>query len=881
MKSRYCRQRKNKMRYKEKNGKRKGDREVGGDKGKQKQHRKLNGRNFFLGEKKKQRSFLLNREQKIKVWKAVRKTAFIYHKKIEKKEELKKENQQKNRKKEKGGLREQAAVWGSIAADEIEGGQELKEVVQTYEQIYDITTDAAKNIEKHISEKRKRNSGIRKGRKYAWKKNSTSDSLKQLKGDNYTLKKKESKEKRQRKEVEKRQKGKRTERKYYTEDLQENTGKESKEGDRKKDRESSSGKSKSYDEYKERRIANQFKRNEKGSDRKKEPFSVDQYRYEGDKNRENFFIDKEERVENRKNFFTDKHKGRRRAISSEKNGKNRVERNFVTSRYRDKYRKDFVKKSEERLRGRNRSKRRRETGKKNILSDNKATTRRKRYEPKVSSSRWKGDGERKKIWEEKIQCVHGKTPEKWLENDVISKRKNNRTEKRNEKTIERQKSEKKEERLSRKESDRSRQEGRRKKRDKSRKTDRKNFRLEERQNQTVVKKRMITHYIHMLQNDNQEKMSVVIKDIVVAKVNIAIAATIKTVMTWIIGKVILLFLVSLPFFFLYQLLLASPFAVFFPIGNLETGQVTAGELIFQMQKEFQADLKEIEAESSVDGTSIASVTLQYANLEGDGIPDTYYDILTVYAVKHNMGDFTLVLKEENTENLQEIFDTMCFYTIDDVESSYEDEEGESYYEIDRTITVTLLSYMDLIRTGYFNKEEEEILCELMKPENRKLMQQASGESHGSSLTESDRIEINKNLIPGEKGSEAVQVAMTKVGAIYSQAKRYEEGYYDCSSLTYRVYLEVGVDLSYQGTNVASYQARKMVAEGRAVAYEDLAPGDLIFWANEPCDSYLSITHVGLYAGNGKTIEASYSKGQVVYRNIWGVDEIVLCARPYD
>ncbi len=881
MKSRYCRQRKNKMRYKEKNGKRKGDREVGGDKGKQKQHRKLNGRNFFLGEKKKQRSFLLNREQKIKVWKAVRKTAFIYHKKIEKKEELKKENQQKNRKKEKGGLREQAAVWGSIAADEIEGGQELKEVVQTYEQIYDITTDAAKNIEKHISEKRKRNSGIRKGRKYAWKKNSTSDSLKQLKGDNYTLKKKESKEKRQRKEVEKRQKGKRTERKYYTEDLQENTGKESKEGDRKKDRESSSGKSKSYDEYKERRIANQFKRNEKGSDRKKEPFSADQYRYEGNKNRENFFIDKEERVENRKNFFTDKHKGRRRAISSEKNGKNRVERNFVTSRYRDKYRKDFVKKSEERLRGRNRSKRRRETGKKNILSDNKATTRRKRYEPKVSSSRWKGDGERKKIWEEKIQCVHGKTPEKWLENDVISKRKNNRTEKRNEKTIERQKSEKKEERLSRKESDRSRQEGRRKKRDKSRKTDRKNFRLEERQNQTVVKKRMITHYIHMLQNDNQEKMSVVIKDIVVAKVNIAIAATIKTVMTWIIGKVILLFLVSLPFFFLYQLLLASPFAVFFPIGNLETGQVTAGELIFQMQKEFQADLKEIEAESSVDGTSIASVTLQYANLEGDGIPDTYYDILTVYAVKHNMGDFTLVLKEENTENLQEIFDTMCFYTIDDVESSYEDEEGESYYEIDRTITVTLLSYMDLIRTGYFNKEEEEILCELMKPENRKLMQQASGESHGSSLTESDRIEINKNLIPGEKGSEAVQVAMTKVGAIYSQAKRYEEGYYDCSSLTYRVYLEVGVDLSYQGTNVASYQARKMVAEGRAVAYEDLAPGDLIFWANEPCDSYLSITHVGLYAGNGKTIEASYSKGQVVYRNIWGVDEIVLCARPYD
>lgn len=762
---------------------------------------KLSGRNFCVGAKSGQRSILLEEDKKKRVRSRIKREAFIQ---LKKKEGEKKKRRQK---KKQGGIGDKAAMWGSLAADELEGGQELKETVQVYEQIYDVTSEAARaagrNLKKYAA-KRKRQHRLRKGRK----------------------------EENQRKDREK------------TEEVRKGRGGEKRQR---------SGRTRDRPEPKseERKMPDE-----------KQTESREDSKYTGDSDRST----------GRKLRGGDR-KRRSEHVSGRKMQPDGCRERTADRRGRDGYRKRGAVSNKKMDAGR-RPERKRESREYKEYKEGWKTAWNEQMEPDAfvlpedadknfpnKNSANKNDSRRKRWRRQAAKRQEGKNPE-------------------------RQKHRKQEKRRAEQEGKSSRnrngnEEGR-KKRDKSRKEDRRQNRLEERQKRTLVKKRMIKHFILMLQNDNKESMSAAVKDIVVAKISLAAMNVMKAVVMFLIGKVILILIISLPFFFLYQLLLASPFAVFFPIGeNLKAGQVTAREVILEMQREFQTALKEAEQESSVDGVPVTSVTLQYANLEADGIPDTYYDILTVYAVKYNMGDFVLILEKEDTGKLREVFDRMCFYTVDDSESSYEDELGETYYEISRTITVNLLSYTDLINEGYFNKEEKEILNELMKPENLKLMQEASGDRKGSSLTESEKIEINKNLVPGEKGSEAVRVAMTKVGAIYSQARRYEEGYYDCSSLTYRVYLEVGVDLSYQGTNVASYQARKMVAEGRAVAYEDLAPGDLIFWANEPCDSYLSITHVGLYAGNGKTIEASYSKGQVVYRNIWGVDEIVLCARPYD
>ena len=43
---------------------------------------------------------------------------------------------------------------------------------------------------------------------------------------------------------------------------------------------------------------------------------------------------------------------------------------------------------------------------------------------------------------------------------------------------------------------------------------------------------------------------------------------------------------------------------------------------------------------------------------------------------------------------------------------------------------------------------------------------------------------------------------------------------------------------------------------------------------------MNITHVGIYAGDGKVVDASSSKGQVVYRDLFDSGKQVLYARPY-
>lgn len=143
-----------------------------------------------------------------------------------------------------------------------------------------------------------------------------------------------------------------------------------------------------------------------------------------------------------------------------------------------------------------------------------------------------------------------------------------------------------------------------------------------------------------------------------------------------------------------------------------------------------------------------------------------------------------------------------------------------------------------------------------------------------------QVEFNPDLIPGETGNQAVDLALTKLGTPYSQEHRNEEGYFDCSSFTYWVYSQLGVNLSYDGANTAAAQGRYIVENNLAVSYESLAPGDLIFYSFEVNHRYMNIGHVAIYAGDGYIVDASFSKKKVVYRPIFSTGNIVLCGRPY-
>ena len=143
-----------------------------------------------------------------------------------------------------------------------------------------------------------------------------------------------------------------------------------------------------------------------------------------------------------------------------------------------------------------------------------------------------------------------------------------------------------------------------------------------------------------------------------------------------------------------------------------------------------------------------------------------------------------------------------------------------------------------------------------------------------------QIEYNLNLTPGETGSDAVVLAMTKLGTPYSQELRNQDDYFDCSSFSYWVYEQLGINLSYDGANTAAAQGRYIVENGLAIPYENLAPGDLIFYSYGINNRYMNIDHVAIYAGEGYVVDASIAKHMVAYRPIFGISNIVLCGRPY-
>jgi len=79
--------------------------------------------------------------------------------------------------------------------------------------------------------------------------------------------------------------------------------------------------------------------------------------------------------------------------------------------------------------------------------------------------------------------------------------------------------------------------------------------------------------------------------------------------------------------------------------------------------------------------------------------------------------------------------------------------------------------------------------------------------------------------------------------------------FDCSGLTYAVYKQFGIQLARD----AGDQAR----QGRAVAKNQLQPGDLMFFAWGGV-----VDHVGIYAGNGLMLHAPETGSKVQLIPIW-------------
>jgi cell wall-associated NlpC family hydrolase len=99
-------------------------------------------------------------------------------------------------------------------------------------------------------------------------------------------------------------------------------------------------------------------------------------------------------------------------------------------------------------------------------------------------------------------------------------------------------------------------------------------------------------------------------------------------------------------------------------------------------------------------------------------------------------------------------------------------------------------------------------------------------------------------------------------------------YTDCSYLSRWCYQQIGIYLP----RTAAAQAEYCANNGLTISPDDLTPGDLVFFSHEENGRFMNITHVAIYAGNGYIVDASSSRGQVVYREMIGGD--VIYGRPY-
>lgn len=386
--------------------------------------------------------------------------------------------------------------------------------------------------------------------------------------------------------------------------------------------------------------------------------------------------------------------------------------------------------------------------------------------------------------------------------------------------------------------------------------------MENRKRNFQNQRRKLQFFLDKMNAEEEQKDSVakLMKDLALSK------AIMKMQEILPIAGMMLLFMtvIVIPVISIILFIYHSPFAVLFP--TVSSGDSIQNVLSAYMS-EFQDD---IHAELTDDFGYDACEKI----FEDVGIKNNYKDILAVYMVKHGNGENAVDMTANAKENLKVVFEDMCSYFVSERIEIQIDEEGNEEILTIKEVHIVSKKYEDMIVEYDFQEDEQNILVFLMQSEHFTMIGGGNGQ-----IINPEHYQAIVDAVSDVNGKKVVEYVLSKVGYLYSQAYRDSGNYYDCSSLAYYAWKNAGVSLMYEGANTAAAEGKFCYDNHYLVAYEEMQPGDLIFYSYAENGRFFNITHVAVYVGDGMVVEAANERIGVVYRKVQSPSAIVFIGRP--
>ena len=357
------------------------------------------------------------------------------------------------------------------------------------------------------------------------------------------------------------------------------------------------------------------------------------------------------------------------------------------------------------------------------------------------------------------------------------------------------------------------------------------------------------------QENQTDSVAKLVKDLIVRKAITWVKAAAPIIGLVLLLLVLVVAMIAVPVIAVIAILYNSPFALFLP--PLESGD-TVQTVTSAYVQEFNRDVNtKVNEHTGYDLGEL--VYVDYEGMEEN--PSNYYDIMAVYMVKHGVGDTATVMNDTSKGWLQAVVNDMCSYTTSTGEEKIKNESGNKEKKKVLYVNVTLKTYHQMETEYGMSDDEISMLNSLMSPENLSSLGITSGstgtQTGGNKKSLLTQNEINEilNKITDEKAKTSVSFALSKVGYPYSQPLRNSGTHFDCSSLAYYAWNSAGISVMTDGSNTAASEAKWCSDNDCTVKEENLKPGDLIFYSYSNNGRYKNISHVGIYVGDGKMVEA--------------------------